>query len=744
MTLGEKALMTRDQRRSNRTVRGGTRLGWPTLAILPLLWWSGSAYAQQDLQLTGFDVSTLPGNRIVLVLTTNGPAPEPLSFTIDNPARISLDLPDTALGLTERRRDVKRGVLDTVMLAEAQGRTRVVLNLDMMVPYETTVDGDRITVTLGGPSSTASTARSSVFSQPAGAGTAPVARGAALTGVDFRRGADGAGRVLVSLNDPSVAIDIREELERTVVEFRGATLPDNLLRRLDVLDFATPVQTIDAVRFPGGARLVINAAGNFEQLAYQADNQFSIEFRPVARQDPRDFGVFDERKEYTGQPLTLNFQDIEVRAVLQLLAEISLLNVVVSDTVSGNVTLRLDSVPWDQALDIILTTKGLDMRQVGNVVLVAPAAEIAAREKQELEAKKDIQELAPLRLEFLQVNYAKASDLATLLTQTSGQGAGGGATGRRSMLSERGNVSIDERTNTLLIHDTSDRIADVRRLVAALDIPVRQVLIETRIVVANDDFSRELGVRMGATYVRERGSNGLIGITGSGSGASTIVGSGRDNLNTTGSPFPVALPGLNDRYNVNLPVSDPAGRIGLAILGSDYLVDLELSAAQAEGRGEIVSSPRVITANQKQALIEQGVEIPFQEAAASGATATQFKKAVLSLTVTPQITPDDRIIMDLEITQDTVGQFVPSATGGLVPSIDTRRIITQVLVNDGETVVLGGIYETERRDAEDKVPLLGDIPGLGRLFKRTNNISNKRELLIFVTPKILREGSNIY
>jgi type IV pilus assembly protein PilQ len=742
MTLGEKALMTRDQRRSNRTAGGSARLGWSTLAILPLLWWSGAAFAQQDLQLTGFDVSTLPGNRVVLVLTTSGPAPEPLSFTIDNPARISLDLPDTGLGLTERRRDVKRGVLDTVMLAEAQGRTRVVLNLDMMVPYETVVDGDRITVTLGGPAATAATARSSVFAQPASTGAAPAARGAALTGIDFRRGADGAGRVLVNLNDPSVAIDIREELERTVVEFRGASLPDNLLRRLDVLDFATPVQTIDAARFPGGARLVINATGSYEQLAYQADNQFSIEFRPVARQDPRDFGVFDERKEYTGQPLTLNFQNIEVRAVLQLLAEISLLNVVVSDTVSGNVTLRLDSVPWDQALDIILTTKGLDMRQVGNVVLVAPAAEIAAREKQELESKKEIQELAPLRLEFLQVNYAKASDLATLLTQTSGQGGAGA--GRRSMLSDRGNVSIDERTNTLLINDTADRIADVRRLVAALDIPVRQVLIETRIVVANDDFSRELGVRMGATYVRENGNNGLISVTGSGSGASTIVGSGRDNLINTGSAFPVTLPGLNDRYNVNLPVSDPAGRIGLAILGSDYLVDLELSAAQAEGRGEIVSSPRVITANQKQALIEQGVEIPFQEAAASGATATQFKKAVLSLTVTPQITPDDRIIMDLEITQDTVGQFVPSATGGLVPSIDTRRIITQVLVNDGETVVLGGIYETERRDAEDKVPLLGDIPGLGRLFKRTNNISNKRELLIFVTPKILREGSNIY
>jgi type IV pilus assembly protein PilQ len=729
--------MMRDQRRSNRTAGAPAKLrqGLWLLAALPLLW-SGMASAQEGLQLTDLDVSTLPGNRVVLVLTTSGPAPEPLSFTIDDPARISLDLPGTSLGIGERRREVKRGVLDTVMLAEAQGRTRVVLNLDLMVPYETSVDGNRITVTLGGTAAVA-TARPGAFGQPSGAPDAAAVRASGeITGVDFRRNPDGAGRVVVTMSDPRIGVDIREELGRTVVDFRDARLPDTLMRRLDVLDFATPVQTVDATRYPGGARLVINVDGEFEQLAYQADNQFSIEFRPLEKQDPSEFGVFDERKEYTGQRLTLNFQDIEVRAVLQLLAETSGLNVVVSDSVAGNVTLRLDSVPWDQAMDIILTTKGLAMRQVGNVVLVAPATEIAARERQELEAKKDIQELAPLRSEFLQVNYAKASDLANLL-----KGAG---TGAGSLLSERGSVSIDERTNTLLIYDTGERIADVRRLVAALDIPVRQVLIESRIVVANDDFSRDLGVRLGATWVGDRGRAGLVTVTGGGPGADTIVGSGLANLENTGSPFPVTTPILADRYNVNLPVANPAGRIGLAILGQDTLVDLELSVLQAEGRGEIVSSPRVITANQKEALIEQGVEIPYQEAASSGATTTQFKKAVLSLTVTPQITPDDRIIMDLEVTQDTVGQFVPSATGGLVPSIDTRKIITQVLVNDGETVVLGGIFETERRDSEDKVPLLGDIPYLGHLFKRTHNESNKRELLIFVTPKILREGSNIY
>jgi type IV pilus assembly protein PilQ len=728
--------MMRDHTRSNRTdgAPAGSRRGWWGLALLPLLWWSGTVDAQQDLQLTGLDVSTLPGNRVVLVLTTSGPAPEPLAFTIENPARISLDLPGTSLGMAERQREVKRGVLDTVMLAEARGRTRVVLNLDLMVPYETAVQGDRITVTLGGPGAAPVAARATGFGQASG-GPAMRTEGE-ITSVDFRRGPDGAGRVVVTLSDPSIPVDIREELERTVVDFRNASLPDALLRRLDVLDFATPVQTVDSVRYPGGARLVINASGDYEQMAYQADNQFTIEFRPAEKQDPREFGPFDERKEYTGQRLTLNFQDIEVRAVLQLLAETSGLNVVVSDSVRGNVTLRLDSVPWDQAMDIILTTKGLAMRQVGNVVLVAPAAEIAARERQELEAKKDIQELAPLRSEFLQVNYAKASDLANLLR---GAGAGAG-----SLLSDRGSVSIDERTNTLLIYDTAERIADVRRLVAALDIPVRQVLIESRIVVANDDFSRDLGVRMGATWVGDRGEAGLITVTGGGAGADTIVNSGLENIQDTGQPFPVQTPALLDRYNVNLPVANPAGRIGLAILGQDTLVDLELSALQAEGRGEIVSSPRVITANQKEAVIEQGVEIPYQEAASSGATTTQFKKAVLSLTVTPQITPDDRIIMDLEVTQDTVGQFVPSATGGQVPSIDTRKVITQVLVNDGETVVLGGIFETERRDSEDKVPLLGDIPVVGHLFKRTSTSSNKRELLIFVTPKILREGSNIY
>ena len=725
--------MNKQQRdfRMERRRKGTMRFTRLALA-LPIVALMTTAWAQDaSVALESVEFSAQSGERVAVYLRLNGPAPEPMSFAIDSPARISLDLPATGLATETRRTVVKEGPLDTVMLAEAQGRTRVVLNMDYMVPYTTRVDGNTIVVMLGEGDS----------SQPTPVFTAkqsqrpPAAPGSRMiSDVDFRRSADGAGRVVVDLSDPSTVVDLQRQANNVIVDFRDTELPAELRRRLDVLDFATPVTTVDTIRAGEGTRLIIAATGEFEHYAYQADNQFTIEVRTTVPEDPEDLGVYDEAKEYTGQRLTLNFQDIETRAVLQLLAEVSGLNMVVSDTVSGNLTLRLRNVPWDQALDIVLATRGLDMRQVDNVILVAPAPEIAAREKQDLESRQEIQQLAPLVSDFIQVNYAKASDLAGILE------SGGGNT---SLLSERGTVTIDERTNTLLVYDTADRLGDIRRLVQTLDIPVKQVLIESRIVVVNDDFSRDLGVRMGVTYVDER-NDGLISMTGSGQGSDTIVQSGIDNLNNSGTISPVEVPGIQDRYGVNLPIDNPAGRVALAILDSDYLIDLELQAAQSEGRGEIVSTPRVITANQKEATIEQGVEIPFQEAASSGATTTQFKKAVLSLRVTPQITPDERIIMDLQVNQDNVGEFVPSATGGLVPSIDTRSVVTQVLVNDGETVVLGGIFETERRETENKVPVLGDLPGVGRLFKSTNNVSNKSELLIFVTPKILREGSNIY
>ncbi len=699
-----------------------------------MLAFASSASGQNaPLQLEAVDVAGQGGDRVVVYLRLSGPPAEPMSFAIDDPARISLDLADTALALASRRTVVKQGPLDTVMVAEAQGRTRVVLNMDYMVPYQTRVDGNTIVVNLGSSAGASVAAADRVFSGDAATTPAGAAVASAIRDIDFRRSEDGGGRVMVSLTDPSATVDMRQDAGKIIVDFRKTDLPANLRRRLDVLDFATPVTTIDSLTAGEGARLIIAATGEYEHFAYQTDELFTVEVRPLVREKQENLGIYDTGKTYEGQRLTLNFQDIETRAVLQLLSDVSGLNMVVSDSVTGNVTLRLRDVPWDQALDIVLATRGLDMRQIDNVVIVAPAAEIAAREKQDLEARQDLQGLTPLVSDFIQVNYAKAADLAGLLESG----------GENSLLSERGTVSIDERTNTLLVYDTAERLVDIRRLVQTLDIAVKQVLIESRIVVVNDDFSRDLGVRMGFTYVDDR-NDGLMSVTGSGQGSDTIVQSGIENLNNTGQIGPVTVPNIAERYAVNLPIDNPAGRVALAILDSDYLIDLELQAAQSEGRGEIISTPRVITANQKEAQIEQGVEIPYQESASSGATTTQFKKAVLSLKVTPQVTPDDRIIMDLQVNQDTVGQFVPSATGGLVPSIDTRSVVTQVLVNDGETVVLGGIFETERRETVNKVPLLGDLPGLGHLFKSSSNQSTKAELLIFVTPKILREGSNIY
>ena len=697
-----------------------------------------SAYAQEANRLQDIQVQSLPGQRVELKLIMTGTAPDPLAFTIDDPARIALDLPNTALGLSSRRRDVNLGPLDTVLTAEANGRTRVVLNLDAMVPYDTRKSGNTIFVTLGVDEAEAAVTQ---FAGNASQSTPTFASSGArqINSVDFRRTRDGGGRVMVHLSDPSTPVDIRQEGGRVVAVFKDTALPAELMRRLDVMDFATPVSTVDTLRTNLDTRIVISAEGKYEQLAYQSDNEFTIEINPVADEIEEGSSLFSETKEYEGQRLTLNFQDIETRAVLQLLAETSGRNIVVSDTVQGNVTLRLRNVPWDQALDIVMTTKGLDMRENGNVIIVAPAEEIAARETADLEARQAITELEPLYSEFLQVNYAKASDLATLIG-----GEGGSGQGTNALLSERGSVGIDDRTNTLLVQDTAERLQDIRRLVRTLDIPIRQVLIESRIVVVNDDFSRDLGVRFGVTGVKENSSDGLISVTGTGEGSDIIVGSALDNLANTGTPFPVTAPGIADRYNVSVPIENPAGRLALAVLDSDYIVDLELTALQAEGRGEIVSTPRVITANQKEARIEQGVEIAYQESASSGATTTQFKKAVLALTVTPQITPDNNIIMDLLVSKDNVGELTPSATGGLVPSIDTRSVETQVLVRDGQTVVLGGIYETERRETINKVPWLGDIPGVGVLFRSTSNTSNKAELLIFVTPRILDEGSSIY
>lgn len=695
---------------------------------------AGIAHAQGERRLEAIDVVPMPGRGLELRLQLDGAAPEPLTFTIDDPARIALDLPDTVLALPSRRQDVNVGPLTTILAAEANGRTRIVLNMSSLPPYTTRVEGNSVYVLIGEGSG----APAATFAgQPAGRAAGP----RSISNIDFRRGPDGAGQVLVELNDPRTPVDVRQEGGRIIVEFQDTALPTELMRRLDVADFATPVATVDALRANADTQLVVTASSAYEQVAYQSDNLFTLELKtPVQRDDAR-VGVFDEEREYTGERLTLNFQDLDTRAVLQILADTSGLNIVVSDTVQGSVTLRLQNVPWDQALDILMTTKGLDMRRNGNVIIVAPAEEIAAREQAELTALAALQELEPLRSEFIQVNYAKAQDLATLIRGAGGAAGGGG--GSNLLISDRGTVSVDLRTNTLLVYDTTESLENIRRLVATLDIPVRQVLIESRIVIVNDDYTRSLGVRFGATAVEQRGTDGLVSFTGTSASSDTIVASALDNIATTGQPLPVQIAPINQRYNVNLPVVNAAGSLALAILDSDYLIDLELTALQAEGDGRIVSTPRVIAANNYEASIAQGVEIPYQESSSSGATTTQFQEAVLSLTVTPQITPDDRIIMDLSVTKDSVGEVVPSATGGFVPSIDTRTIETQVLVNDGETVVLGGIYESESRETYNKVPVLGDIPGLGYLFRSRTSVENDAELLIFVTPRILREGARI-
>ncbi len=701
---------------------------------------SKAAYAQgAPNKLESIDVQNLAGQQLQVTLRHSAPPAEPVAFTIDNPARISLDLANTALALPSRRVDVRSGGVDSILAAEASGRTRLVLNLDRLMPYQTRVSGNDVIIVLG-----ANTSAPGLASAPSGA-AAPRASSAgiaapsgprAIKGIDFRRGTGGTGRVIVRLSDPRTPVSLRQLGNQVVVDFAGAEVASNLARRYDAGDFATPVTGFDVVRVADGVRIAISAVGDFEQLAYQTDDQYVVEVQPARKAQQKT----EEKRVYTGERLTLNFQDIETRAVLQLLADASGQNIVVSDSVQGSVTLRLQNVPWDQALDIVLRTKGLDKRRNDNVIIVAPTEELAAREKAELAARQDVQDLAPLRSEYLQVNYAKAADLAELIKT---QGSGG-------LLSKRGSVTVDERTNTLLLQDSSDRLEDIRRLVGTLDIPIRQVQIEARIVIVSDDFSRELGARAGFSGF-DFFSNNLGYTSGSAlandQAMADFLERANDNDPTNdGVPF-VFSDDVNTpppRYNVNLPVANPAGSLAYMLLGKDFLIDLELSAAQAEGRGEVISTPRVITANQREASIEQGVEIGYQESASSGATTITFKKAVLSLKVTPQVTPDNRVILDLNVKKDSVGQIFVGQGGAQIPSIDTREITTQVLVNDGQTVVLGGILETERRETEKKVPYLGDIPVLGRIFKTTGRTNNKDELLIFVTPKILREGVSVY
>ena len=673
----------------------------------------------QAVTLDDISYSVLPGERVQLKIElSEAMQGEPLSFTIDNPARIALDFPNTSLGSgVSKNQSIDVGVAHSVSAVEAAGRTRVVLNLVKSVPYEVDVQGSSVTVTLGGSVSSSAAVSSG--------GTSYISEtGSSIEGIDFRRGDDGEGRVIITLSDPSISVDMNREGGKIVLDFIGASLPLELDRKLDVVDFATPVKEVDTTSSKNGTRMQISTTTqNYDHLAYQSENTFIVEVRPL---DAQEQAAMKEQVGFTGERLSLNFQDIEVRAVLQLIADFTGLNLVASDTVSGNVTLRLKNVPWDQALDIILRSKGLGMRQIDNVIMVAPNAEITAREQLELEASKQVEELAPLHTEFMQVNYAKAIDLAVLIKAE-----------ENSLLSERGSVTIDERTNTLIVQDVANSLENIRQMILKLDIPIRQVLIESRIVNADESFAKDLGVRFG--YAKNTKQANAITREDIGrhpiDPVAIFTGSEAGNVNGTGG---TAREGIENLL-VDLP-SLAAGAGASLIVGKigSYLLQLELTAMIAEGRGEDIASPKVITSNQHKATISSGVEIPYQSGSSAEGFTTEFKEALLSLDVTPQITPDDRVLLDLSVSQDSPG--IP--IGGDIP-INTRKVTTQVMVDNGETVVLGGVYTRAKNHAVDRVPFFGDLPYVGFLFKRTTESESKSELLIFVTPKILKENLQI-
>jgi type IV pilus assembly protein PilQ len=710
---------------------------------------AGSASAANALQNVSYDAQ--PGGRIELTLAFSGAAPDPKVFTTNNPPRIAIDLPDTTNAFASRHIDIGKGSTAGVSVVAAGGRTRVTVELFRESAYRTRAEGKNLIVTVNnGP--TGATTTTAIVSDPTKA--LPSSAGTPVSNIDFRRGPNGEGRVLVTLGSSATTPEMHREGDHVIVSLAGSSLPTKLAQRLDVIDFATPVQSIDSKASPGGARLDIRTKGEIETSAYQSGSEYVIEVAAKKVTVPTGKAAKGQEPTYSGSRLTFNFQDIPVRSALQLIADEAKLNLVASDSVGGSVTLRLVNTPWDQALDVILRAKGLDKRRSGNVIWIAPQAELANYEQSLADARQKAEDSAELISDYVPISYGKAEDIAKLLTQGAMQSTGGGASsassGSRGFLSARGSVSFDDRTNTLLINDTPDKIRDLRELIGTLDRPVQQVLIESRIVVATDQFTRQLGVRWGAQAFNTNPSGQVIGTTPDfTSGTGTQLGTqgfvtNVANLNNgTQADKTLTYPG---GYNVNLPVANPAGSIGLAILGANYMVDLELSAAQTEGRSEVISSPRVITANQQEAVIKQGTQIGYvtYQASSSGGGAqnatVQFKDAVLELRVTPTITADSRVYLKINVKKDALASQTPSPGGGFVPSIDTREINTSVLVDNGQTVVLGGIYEITKSNTTDKVPGLGDIPGLGVLFRRTNRSNNKAELLIFVTPRILSDS----
>jgi type IV pilus assembly protein PilQ len=676
--------------------------------------------AQAQNAIESMNVTQQGGTVIVKVNLKEEPANPPAGFTVANPPRVALDFAGTVNALGRNSQDVGQGDLRSINVVQVGDRSRMVLNLKGPVTYDTRVDGKSVIVSLT-PTSAASGATPSAATSFAATGS--MDSRSALRDIDFRRGPDGSGRVIIELGSAGTGVDIRQQGQTLVVDFQKSSLPDNLRRRLDVGDFATPVQTVNTFTQGDNVRMVIEPKGLWEHNAYQTDTQFVVEVKPI-KEDPNKL-VQGSRGGYSGEKLSLNFQNIEVRSVLQVIADFTNLNIITSDTVSGNLTLRLKDVPWDQALDIILQTRGLDMRKNGNVIWIAPRDELATKEKLELEQRSQISDLEPTRTESFQLNYNKAVDIQNMLRDP-----------RQSLLSKRGSVAIDARTNQVFVQDTGSRLDEVRRLISKVDIPVRQVLIEARIVEATDTFSKNLGAK--------------IGLNGSGTttvGGSTVKSYVGGSLNQTGysSGQTTTTPTFSsDSLSFNGAASGingiNAGQFALT-LGNNSLtkfINLEVSALEADGKGKIISSPRVLTADQVEATIEQGTELPYQQATSSGATSVSFRKANLSLKVKPQITPEGAIIMDVTVNKDSVGQVT---TAGY--AIDTKAVRTQVLVDNGGTVVIGGIYTQTEQDSLTKVPFFGDLPVFGNLFKTSSRSNNKTELLVFITPRVVNDRMNV-
>jgi len=705
--------------------------------LICLIFLSISAMANTEIQLKKISYSVLPGNQVQIELQFNQLPPTPVGFPTYNPSRLVFDFPNVQLDVKDRFQRIGVGVVSAINAVEANNRTRLVLDLLSNVQYEMNTIQDKLIISLlnsNAPiqanSQNKSVENPPVINQPVAAYPSssteknpPVVaeesfQGPALNNIDFRRGEDGSGKVVVSLSQSNMPIEMERKGKDVVVDFKNAYLPEKLDRKLDVTDFATPVISVDTTRKNKNTLMTITANGDFEFLGYQTDNFYTIEIKHKVPEleDQADL----TKKKYSGERLSLNFQKISVQAVLTLIAEMHNFNVVFTSTLSGDMSLRLKNVPWDQAWDIILESNGLGYKEIGNVRMIDSKASISAREKAELEAKKGIKELEPVRTEFIQINYSKAATISALLKSK--------ATGdsQHSFLSKNGNVSVDERTNTLLVQDTSDKLAEIRRLVTALDKPVRQVLIESRVVIASEDFAKDLGVKFGQT------TNAHFTTSTNGSRQDWGLITSNTSTNTNAS-----TPSANN-FIVDLPASPTdttfkAASFGLAIgrVGS-YLLQLELSALQSDGRGEVIASPRVITANQQEALIKQGIEVAVPGTpGANAAAAPTFKEANLELKVTPQITPDDRIIMDLGVKKDNLGSL---------GNFERREVKTKVLVNNGETVVLGGVYEQTRDNKVRIIPFFGDLPIIGALFRNKQESNARRELLIFVTPKILKEN----